>query len=99
MLGYVVRRLVIIIIITPTYPRPGNGWGFVVICQHNLSPGLGHLSKVIAIPMQNVGICNIRIIILIVPRGGEYVKQLLQIPNNPHPCLTCGRWGVRMIGT
>ena len=28
-----------------TYPRSGNGWGFVVICQHILSPGLGHLSK------------------------------------------------------
>ena len=20
---------------TPTYPRSGNGWGFVVICKHN----------------------------------------------------------------
>ena len=29
---------------TPTYPRSGNGWGFVAICKHNLSPGLGHLS-------------------------------------------------------
>ena len=29
----------------PTYPNSGSRWGFVAICQHNLSPGLGHLSK------------------------------------------------------
>ena len=32
------------IIVNPTCPISGNGWGFVAICQHNLSPGLGHLS-------------------------------------------------------
>ena len=82
---------------TPTYPRLGNGWGFVAICQHNLSPGFGICPRifiVIGIPIQNVGNLQHKI----VPRGGEFVKRLLQIPNNPHPCLTWGRWGVTMIG-
>ena len=81
----------------PTYPRSGNGWGFVVICQHNLSPGLGHLSKNFHCfwnPYTNGGDLQHKI----VPRGGKFVKQLLQIPNNPHPCSTWGRWGVTMIG-
>ena len=33
------------VIVNPHIPRVGNGWGFVAICQHILSPGLGHLSN------------------------------------------------------
>ena len=83
---------------TSTYLRSGNGWGFVVICQYNLSPGLGYFSMnfiVFGISIQNVGDMQHKI----VPRGREFVKQLLQIPNNPHPCLTWGRFRVTMIGT
>ena len=46
------------------------------------------------IPIQNVGDLQYKI----VPRCGEFVKRLLQIPNNAHPCPTWGRWGVTMIG-
>ena len=79
----------------PTYPRSGSGWEFV-ICQHILSPGLGHPRSFIVfeIPIQNVGDLQHTI----VPRGGKFVKRLLQIPYNPHPCPTWGRWGMTMIG-
>ena len=30
----------------PAYPRSGSGWGFVVICQHNLSPEIVHIFKI-----------------------------------------------------
>ena len=80
---------------TPTYPRSGNGWGFVVICQHNLPPVLGLLSKNFhcfwnPYTTPNVGDLQHKI----VPRHGEFIKQLLQMPNNPHPCSTWGRWGM-----
>ena len=60
-----------------------QGWG---ICSR--------IFIVFGIPIQNVGDLQHKI----VPRGGEFVKRLLQIPNNPHPCPTWGRWGVTMIG-
>ena len=84
----------------PTYPRSDNRWGFVVICQHPLSPGRGicpRISIVFGIPIQNVGDLQHKI----VPRDGEFVKRLSQIPNNPYPCPTWGRGGgvcVTMIG-
>ena len=73
----------------PTYPRSGNGWGFVAICPQ----GWGICPRifiVFGIPIQNVGDLQHKII----PRGGEFVKRLA----NPHPCRIWGKWGVTMIG-
>ena len=53
-------------------------------------------SSFFGIPIQNVGDLQHKII----PRGQEFVKQLLPIPTmatNPHLCLIWVRWGVTMI--
>ena len=77
----------------PTYPRLGNGWGFVAICQHICPQGWDicpRIFTVFGIPIQNVGDLQHEI----VPRWGIYQTTLA----NPHPCPTWGRWGMTMIG-
>jgi len=34
----------------------------------------------------------------IVLRGGAFYDSTLQIPTNPHLCLTWGRWGLTLTG-
>ena len=78
------------IIVNPHIPQVGKGWGFVAICQHVLPQGWGICPRIFIVfktPIQNVEDLQHKI----VPRGGEFVKRLLQIPNNPHPCPTWGR--------
>ena len=88
----------------PTYPRSGRRWGF----DGGLSPEL--VPRVWAFATQISILFHADVISEIISGGfvtwklspgvgnlGEFVIKHLQIPTNPHLCLTWGRWGLILI--